>query len=212
MPKTDVSLKRSVAIQLYLKEGIADEDLLLRVWQMAQRKGKARGQNLFRMMLTAGLMALTENGQMPEEIVEALNLDMLVDKKIRRKRRIEEARNPQSAAQAHPPASFAYPPNYPPQFLPQPFPTQPYFPPQSAQFPQTQQEAPYEANPRGQDYNPNRTTEPSLRHARMNEERPQVSGADSQPNGDRVAADETPVNNGNGETKGSNKKSFLDLM
>ncbi|TLX16488.1 hypothetical protein [Rhizobium sp. MHM7A] len=212
MPKVDISLKRSVAIQLYLKEGIADEDLLLRVWNLAQQKGKARGQNLFRAMLTAGLMALTENGQMPEEIVESLNLDMLVDKKIRRKRRIEEARNPQSAAQGHPPAGFGYPQPYPPQFVPQPYPAQPYYPPQVAPFSQHPQEGPYEAAPRVHDHTPQKIAEPHPAPARTNERPPQIAREDKRPISGEVAADETPMNNGNGETKGSDTKSFLDLM
>jgi hypothetical protein len=212
MPKMDVSLKRSVAIQLYLKEGIADEDLLLRVWQLAQRKGKARGQNLFRAMLTAGLMALTENGQMPEEIVEALNLDMLVDKKIRRKRRIEEARNPQSTTQGHPPHGFGYPQPYPPPFIPPQYPSQPYYPPQAAPFPLHHPEGPHEANPRAHDYTPREIAEPRQAPARVRDRPPQIVKEDNLPGPSDVAADETPMNNGNGEMKGSDTAAFLDLM
>lgn len=212
MPKMDVSLKRSVAIQLYLKEGIADEDLLLRVWNLAQQKGKARGQNLFRMMLTAGLLTLTENGQMPEEIVETLNLDMLVDKKIRRKRRIEEARSPQPAAPAHPSAGFGYPQPYPPQYLPQPYPAQPYYPPQAPAIQQPQQEGPYDANRRVYDHAPQKAAEQHPEPVRTNEKPHQGFREDNRPGPGEVAADKTPMNNGSGETKDSDTKSFLDLM
>lgn len=212
MPKMDVSLKRSVAIQLYLKEGIADEDLLLRVWNLAQQKGKARGQNLFRMMLTAGLLALTENGQMPEEIVETLNLDMLVDKKIRRKRRIEEARSPQPTTPAHPPGSFGYPQPYPPHYLPQPYPSQPYYPPQAPAIQQPHQEGPYEVSPRVYDPTPRKAAEQLPEPVRTNENPDHGFREDHRPGAGEVAADKTPMNNGSGETKDSDTKSFLDLM
>jgi hypothetical protein len=208
----DVSLKRSVAIQLYLKEGIADEDLLLRVWNLAQQKGKARGQNLFRMMLTAGLLSLTENGQMPEEIVETLNLDMLVDKKIRRKRRIEDARSPQPSAPAHPPAGFGYPQPYPPQYLPQPYPAQPYYPHQAPAMQPMPQEAPYEANRRIHDPAPHKVEEQHPEQARAIEKPRQPSREADQSGKAEVAADQTPINNGSGENKDSDTKSFLDLM
>jgi hypothetical protein len=208
----DISLKRSVAIQLYLKEGIADEDLLLRVWNLAQQKGKARGQNLFRMMLTAGLMALTENGQMPEEIVEALNLDMLVDKKIRRKRRIEEARGPQPATPGHPPAGFGYPHPYPPQYLPPPYPAQPYYPQQTPAMQQPQQEGTYEANRHVHEHAPQKVAEQHPGPAKANEKPHQGFRDDNHQRQSDVAADKTPMNNGNGETKDLDKKSFLDLM
>jgi hypothetical protein len=208
----DVSLKRSVAIQLYLKEGIADEDLLLRVWNLAQQKGKARGQNLFRMMLTAGLLTLTENGQMPEEIVETLNLDMLVDKKIRRKRRIEEARSPQPSAPTHPPAGFGYPQPYPPQFLPQPYPAQPYYPAQAPAIQQPQQEGPYEPSRRGHEHSPQKAPEQLAEPARSVREPVQGSREDAPQGQGEVAADETPMNNGSGETGNSDTTSFLALM
>ena len=212
MPKVDISLKRSVAIQLYLKEGIADEDLLLRVWSLAQQKGKARGQNLFRMMLTAGLLTLTENGQMPEEIVEALNLDMLVDKKIRRKRRIEEARSPQLPVQPHGPAGYGYPQPYPPQYLPQPYPAQPYYPPQAPAVQQPPQEGSYEPNRRIPDPSPQKEPERLAEANRIVREPDQGAGQGVQQQQDEVAADKTPMNNGSGDTGNSDTSSFLALM
>lgn len=210
MPKVDVSLKRSVAIQLYLKEGIADEDLLLRVWNLAQQKGKARGQNLFRMMLTAGLLSLTENGQMPEEIVETLNLDMLVDKKIRRKRRIEEARSPQAAAPSHVPAGYGYPQPYP-QYVPQPYPAQPYYPPQAPAMQQPQQEGPYEQDRRVHEPSPQTAPERAVEPIRSVRE-PQGARQGIQQAQDVVAADKTPMDNESGKTGNADTSSFLALM
>lgn len=210
MPKADVSLSRSVAIQLYLKEGIADEDLLLRVWQMAGRKGKARGQNLFRMMLSAGLLALTENGQMPEEIVEALNLDMLVDKKIRRRRRIEEARNPQAVTPAHSPA-YGYPAPYPLPYASPVYPSQPFYP-QSGHAPIQPQEREYEAPERVADAERRKSKEYNAAPDRAIDRAPVTSNTASQVKSDGVAADRTPVNNGTVDEKNSNEKSYLDLM
>ncbi len=212
MPKMDVSLKRSVAIQLYLKEGIADEDLLLRVWNLAQQKGKARGQNLFRMMLTAGLLTLTENGQMPEEIVETLNLDMLVDKKIRRKRRIEEARSPQAPAPAHVPAGYGYPQPYPPQYVQQPYPAQPYYPPQAPAIQHPQQEGLHEHVRRVDEPSPQRMPERAVEPIQGVREPDQGARQGMQRAQDDVAADKTPMDNESGATGNADTSSFLALM
>jgi hypothetical protein len=204
MPKADTSLKRSVSIQIYLKEGIADEELLLRVWELSQRKGKARGQNLFRSLLSAGLMAMTENGQMPEEIVEALNLELLVDKKIRRRRRIEEARNLQPPVQAPPQAYYPpvyHQPHYPPAHMPQQmYPQQPL---------ETQDSV-------GRGPAPQDTTR--LQASEQISVRPSNSSLgptqakEATKTSDTIAADRPSVNNETDEQGNTGKNRFLDLM
>lgn len=204
MPKSDTSLKRSVSIQIYLKEGIADEELLLRVWELSQRKGKARGQNLFRSLLSAGLMAMTESGQMPEEIVEALNLELLVDKKIRRRRRIEEARNPQMPIQPPPPAY--YPPVYPqPHYAPAPMPQQLFAQPthEPVEHPGFRHAPGNPAHQQPGDQNGHRQSgNPDVS--------PRQSEATKASNG--IAADKPSVNNEIGEQVNAGKSRFLDLM
>lgn len=124
------SFKRTQALQIYLKEGVTDDDLLLKVWNASKKH--ARPQDIFRSMLMAGLMSLLETGQIPEEIIEDCNLDILIEKKIRRKRRVESAKNIGQGAAAEMPAYGPFVAPYP---IPQmPVPMQPY-PGQNGQYP-----------------------------------------------------------------------------
>ncbi len=107
---TNESFKRTQALQIYLKEGVTDDDLLLKVWNSAKRH--SRPQDVFRTMLSAGLMSMLENGQLPEEIIDECNLDMLIEKKIRRKRRVETVKNGGQPAAPDPAAYGLYPPLY----------------------------------------------------------------------------------------------------
>lgn len=137
MPSNDDSNRQSRSLQLYLSKAIPDEDLLLRVWAAADEVD--RPQRIFRQMLTAGLLAMIENGQMPEAIIDACNLDMLIEKKIRRKRRRDEAKRYNDEPSTQP--VYPYPAYHPsaghvqaPHGYPAPVP--PYYPPQYPAYPE----------------------------------------------------------------------------
>ncbi len=124
-------LQRSQALQIYLKPGLKEDDLMLRVWEACRKSG--RPQHVFRTMLRAGLIAMVESGDMPESVIEECGLDSLVERRRRRVSRHSD--KPQAAPQAeaypaqyqpHYPPYPVYPPQYPQReptvFAPQPHP------------------------------------------------------------------------------------------
>src|SRR4051812_12574014 len=101
-------MSRSKALQIYMKPGVREDDLMLRVWS-ACRDG-ARAQDVFRAMLRAGLMAMVESGEMPDSVVEECGLEAVVE---RRRRRAQRPQAREAVAQPAPyyPAPYPY---YPP--------------------------------------------------------------------------------------------------
>lgn len=106
-------LQRSQALQIYLKPGLKEDDLMLRVWEACRKSG--RPQHVFRTMLRAGLIAMVESGDMPESVIEECGLDSLVER--RRRRVTRHSDKPQAAPQ---PEAYPTPPQYPPQYAPYP--------------------------------------------------------------------------------------------
>jgi FtsZ-interacting cell division protein ZipA len=146
------SHKRSQALQIYLKEGVAEEKVLLEVWE-ALKGLSGRKQNLFRDMLLAGFQAYLEADKIPEDVMLRCDLDRLLERKIRRKNRAASATR-QDATLPAPVAAYPYPyapPAYPIQ---QPMQATPYYHPQQPmpvepapiyQAPPQQVQVPHEA-------------------------------------------------------------------
>src|SRR3546814_8722220 len=98
-------MQRAKALQIYLKPGIEEDELLLAVWDACRRSD--RPQDVFRRMLRAGLTTMVENGEMPDGVVASLHLDERV---ARRRLRATQASLPPyyQPAAAHPPASLPH--------------------------------------------------------------------------------------------------------
>jgi hypothetical protein len=111
-------LQRSQALQIYLKPGLKEDDLMLRVWEACRKSG--RPQHVFRTMLRAGLISMVESGDMPESVIEECGLDSLVERRRRRVSRHSDKQQPAPQAEPYP---TQYPPHYPayPAY-PQPYP------------------------------------------------------------------------------------------
>jgi len=108
-------LERSRSLQIYMKPGIKEDDLMLKIWDACRKHD--RPQDVFRSMLRAGLLAMLESGEMPEAIIEECNLDNLLERKRRRKRK-QEPHFPYPAA--FPPFGYPVPPlQQPPQPMPE---------------------------------------------------------------------------------------------
>lgn len=71
-------MKRSRHIQIYLKPGIREDDLMLAIWESCKRFD--RPQDVFRAMLRNGMRAMVQSGEMPYAVVEECNLDAFVEK------------------------------------------------------------------------------------------------------------------------------------
>jgi hypothetical protein len=71
-------MKRSRHIQIYLKPGIREDDLMLRIWESCKRYD--RPQDVFRAMLRNGMRSMVQSGEMPYAVVEECNLDAFVEK------------------------------------------------------------------------------------------------------------------------------------
>jgi hypothetical protein len=63
-------MKRSKSVQIYLKAGIEQDDLLLALWAVCRLK--SRPQEIFRGMLLRGYESMRASGDIPESILEAL--------------------------------------------------------------------------------------------------------------------------------------------
>jgi hypothetical protein len=99
-------MPRSQALQIYMKPGLKEDDLMLRVWEACRKSG--RPQHVFRTMLRAGLIAMVESGDMPESVIEECGLDSLVE---RRRKRVSR----HSPASQQTPIADPYSNPYPPQ-------------------------------------------------------------------------------------------------
>lgn len=77
--------ERSRSLQIYVKPGIKEDDVLIGVWEAAKKLD--RPQDVFRSMLRAGLMAMLESGELPESIIDECHLDSVLEKRLRRKSR-----------------------------------------------------------------------------------------------------------------------------
>lgn len=122
-PVTDQSYKRSQALQIYLKEGIAEEKVLLDIWEACIRLGYgSRKQNVFRDIMLAGLQALLETDKFPEDLIDECGLDRLMERKIRRKHRASVVARGEANVPPVPPFIYPYPHPYPHL---QPLPPQP---------------------------------------------------------------------------------------
>jgi hypothetical protein len=115
-----------------MKPGIQEDDLLLDVWDSCYEHD--RRQNVFRNILRRGLMAALEAGELPEAVIDACKLDLILEKKKRRGGRRQE-----TAVQVVPVAQ-------PYGFAPQPI----YQPPQDPYWQQPQRPRQPEYDPRPQ--------------------------------------------------------------
>lgn len=117
--------QRSKSLQIYVKPGIREDDILIDVWEACARFD--RPQDVFRTMLRRGLRAMVETGDMPKAVVDACALEAVVERRRR-------GRQEQTEPQAQPPA---YAPQYPTPGY-QPYPPQGYapYPPQPPYAPQ----------------------------------------------------------------------------
>lgn len=111
-------VERSKALQIYFKPGLSEDDLMLRVWQAARRRG--RPQEIFRSMLREGLVQLVANGKLDDSIIEECGLDAIVER--RRQRTAKHSDRPAAVQQPAAPGYGypAYPPYAPPPVYPEP--------------------------------------------------------------------------------------------
>lgn len=99
--------QRSKSLQIYVKPGIREDDILITVWEACARFD--RPQDVFRTMLRRGLISMVESGEMPEAVIDECNLDVLVE---RRKRKSGRGRQEAAAgypSQPMPSQPFGYP-------------------------------------------------------------------------------------------------------
>ena len=62
---------RARGIQIYLKEGIAEDEVLLNLWEIC--KTQSRPQEVFRRLLQRGLKELIKEEELSSEIIEQLS-------------------------------------------------------------------------------------------------------------------------------------------
>lgn len=91
--------ERSRSLQIYVKPGIKEDDVLIGVWEAAKKLD--RPQDVFRSMLRAGLMAMLESGELPESIIDECHLDIILEKRLRRKNRKGGQEQPPAAVYPH---------------------------------------------------------------------------------------------------------------
>lgn len=94
-------MSRSKALQIYMKPGIPDDDLMLEIWDAARRMD--RPQDVFRAMLRHGLKRMLETGEISESLIKECDLKLP-------KRTADNDPN-QTAAPGYP-----YPGAYPPPY------------------------------------------------------------------------------------------------
>lgn len=63
-------MPRAKSIQIYLKPGIEEDDLLLELWKLC--RARSRPQVVFRRMLREGLRAMIADGEMPASIAQRI--------------------------------------------------------------------------------------------------------------------------------------------
>lgn len=92
-------MSRVKSLQIYMKPGVEEDDLMLRIWDECRRRD--RPQDVFRRMLRAGMRSMVENGEMPQAIVDSLNLGRYLEDS--RKARRETATSPAAYLYPYPP-------------------------------------------------------------------------------------------------------------
>lgn len=65
-------MPRARSVEIYLKEGLVDDDRMYAVWAAAGQH--TRRQELFRRILQKGLRCLMEDGDLPLEVAEAAGI------------------------------------------------------------------------------------------------------------------------------------------
>ncbi|NTF16814.1 hypothetical protein G6L37_00045 [Agrobacterium rubi] len=98
-------VERSKALQIYFKPGLSEDDLMLRVWHAARRRG--RPQEIFRSMLREGLVQLVASGKLDDSIIEECGLDAIVER--RRQRTAKHSDRPSAPQPAQFAPGFGYP-------------------------------------------------------------------------------------------------------
>jgi Predicted membrane protein len=106
-------LERSKALQIYFKPGLSEDDLMLRVWAAARRKG--RPQEIFRSMLREGLVQLVANGKLDESIIDECGLDAIVERRRHRTSKHTDRPSSPPPVPVQPAPAYGYPgyPHYP---------------------------------------------------------------------------------------------------
>ena len=66
---------RPRSIEIYLKEGLEDDDQIFEIWNLLRRKG--RPQDSFRRALKLGLHAMLESGELPRSIRQVADPEIL---------------------------------------------------------------------------------------------------------------------------------------
>jgi hypothetical protein len=121
--------QRSKSLQIYVKPGIREDDVLIDIWDACARFD--RPQDVFRTMLRRGMIAMVESGDMPKAVIDACGLDAIVDSILERRTRKSGRARREEQAPAYPPQTYAPQPAYvpyPPQPQYQPYPPQGYTP------------------------------------------------------------------------------------
>ena len=83
-------MAKSTAIQIYLKQEVEEDELLLRLWKSAVERSRA--QTLFRRMLLKGYQELKDSGDIPPGVLEAMHDDDI----LQRSRRSRQQRRPRT--------------------------------------------------------------------------------------------------------------------
>ena len=66
---------RSRSIEIYLKEGVEEDDLIFGVWSAL--RGRGRPQDVFRRILRHGIRAMLETGELPRAAIDVLDPELL---------------------------------------------------------------------------------------------------------------------------------------
>jgi hypothetical protein len=139
-------MSRSKALQIYMKPGIPDDDLMLEIWDAARRMD--RPQDVFRAMLRHGLKRMLETGEISEALIQECDLKL--------PKRMTEKEPVHAAAPAYP-----YPGGFPPHYAPYPahVPMPPQAPLQHAPAPSHGYERPAPEAPRETPQRPPESTQ-----------------------------------------------------
>lgn len=84
-------MKKAKGIQIYLKPGIEEDDILLSLWEICKLRN--RPQEMFRNLLQRGLVDMVSNDEIPKSILDELNFESL---NIQRKKQIKNSKEDQT--------------------------------------------------------------------------------------------------------------------
>lgn len=68
-------MSRARSIEIYLKEGVEDDDQIYDVWSALRERG--RPQAIFRQILKAGIRALNDSGDLPRVAAEVIDPEVI---------------------------------------------------------------------------------------------------------------------------------------